>query len=106
MSKPLSLMEASLIGFMVGNTPKEMETKLAGYRERIQRIGDVNLGAINEYEDLKARFEFLSSQQEDCRVHCVVSDLDFSGFLEILLEFGIDHLCQQGSYRFGAHLYG
>ncbi|MBW1898991.1 MAG: hypothetical protein JRI61_08030, partial [Deltaproteobacteria bacterium] len=44
---------------------EEMETKLAGYREKIERIGDVNLGAIGEYEDLKARFEFLSSQQED-----------------------------------------
>jgi len=43
----------------------EMETKLSGYREKIERIGDVNLGAINEYEELKARFEFLSSQQED-----------------------------------------
>ena len=44
---------------------EEMEKKLAGYREKIERIGDVNLGAINEYEELKARFEFLSSQQED-----------------------------------------
>ncbi|MFO7559117.1 MAG: chromosome segregation protein SMC [Desulfobacterales bacterium] len=44
---------------------EEMETKLSGYREKIERIGDVNLGAINEYEELKARFEFLSTQQED-----------------------------------------
>ncbi len=44
---------------------KALEEKLAGYRKKIERIGDVNLGAIKEYEDLKTRFEFLTEQRED-----------------------------------------
>ncbi len=42
-----------------------LEEKLAGYRKKIERIGDVNLGAIKEYEDLKTRFDFLNEQRED-----------------------------------------
>jgi chromosome segregation protein len=42
-----------------------LEEKLAGYRKKIERIGDVNLGAIKEYEDLKTRFEFLTEQRDD-----------------------------------------
>ncbi len=44
---------------------KTLEEKLAGYRKKIERIGDVNLGAIKEYEDLKTRFEFLTEQRDD-----------------------------------------
>ncbi len=44
---------------------KALEEKLAGYRKKIERIGDVNLGAIKEYEDLKTRFEFLTEQRDD-----------------------------------------
>ncbi len=44
---------------------REMEDSLEGLRKKIERIGDVNLGAIREYEELKNRFEFLTSQQED-----------------------------------------
>ncbi|UCG77710.1 MAG: chromosome segregation protein SMC [Nitrospirota bacterium] len=43
---------------------EEME-KLPGLREKIQSIGPVNLGTIEEYEELKERYEFLSTQQKD-----------------------------------------
>ena len=42
-----------------------MEAELARYRTKIARIGDVNLGAIKEYQQLKERHEFLSAQKED-----------------------------------------
>ncbi len=44
---------------------EEMGTELAGLREKISRIGDVNLGAINEYEEHKTRLEFLTGQHDD-----------------------------------------
>jgi chromosome segregation protein len=42
-----------------------MEAELARYRTKIARIGDVHLGAIKEYQQLKERHEFLSAQKED-----------------------------------------
>jgi chromosome segregation protein len=43
----------------------EMEKELKGFRAKIAGIGDVNLGAIVEYEELKERFEFLNEQRSD-----------------------------------------
>ncbi len=43
----------------------EMEEELARFRAKIARIGDVNLGAIKEYEQLKERFDFLTRQRDD-----------------------------------------
>jgi chromosome segregation protein len=34
-------------------------------RSRIERMGEVNLAAIGEYEELTARFEFMSQQKQD-----------------------------------------
>jgi chromosome segregation protein len=46
--------------------PTEEELKRVGsLREKIQTIGPVNLGTIEEYEELKERYEFLTSQHED-----------------------------------------
>ena len=38
------------------------EEELTRLREKISRIGDVNLAAINEYEQLKSRHDFLFEQ--------------------------------------------
>ncbi|MDJ0780510.1 MAG: chromosome segregation protein SMC [Desulfosarcinaceae bacterium] len=46
-------------------SPEEMAETLADYRNRLARIGDVNLGAIEEFKHLKERFDFLSEQRED-----------------------------------------
>ncbi len=43
----------------------EMEEELPRLRKKIANIGDVNMGAIKEYEQLKERFDFLSEQRED-----------------------------------------
>ncbi len=42
-----------------------MEAELSRYRTKVARIGDVHLGAIKEYQQLKERHEFLSAQKED-----------------------------------------
>jgi chromosome segregation protein len=43
----------------------EVEKELEQFRTKISKIGDVNLGAIKEYEELKERFEFLNIQRRD-----------------------------------------
>lgn len=44
---------------------EELEREVETVREAISKIGEVNLAAINEYEELKQRHEFLMSQRED-----------------------------------------
>lgn len=43
----------------------EEEERLAELREKIQEMGAVNLGTIEEYEELRTRYEFMTGQQED-----------------------------------------
>lgn len=43
----------------------EAELQLKQIREKLSKIGDVNLSAIEEYDQVKTRYEFLSKQQSD-----------------------------------------
>ena len=43
----------------------EMEDELLAYRKKMENFGDINLGAIKEYEQLETRFDFLNKQYED-----------------------------------------
>lgn len=45
--------------------PAAMEAELNRYRTKIARIGDVNLGAIQEYQQLGERHDFLTAQKAD-----------------------------------------
>ena len=46
--------------------PREQRAaKLAEVRDRLQSLGEVNLGAIEEHEELNERFRFLSEQKAD-----------------------------------------
>ncbi len=45
--------------------PQEAETELLRLRKRCDSFGNVNLDAMDEYEELKDRFEFLTQQQSD-----------------------------------------
>ncbi|MDY6839293.1 MAG: chromosome segregation protein SMC [Thermodesulfobacteriota bacterium] len=44
---------------------EETENALAAYRQRIAKIGDVNLTAIQEYETLSERYRLLTEQCDD-----------------------------------------
>ncbi|MFO0754739.1 MAG: chromosome segregation protein SMC [Thermodesulfovibrionales bacterium] len=53
--------EVALEGF----DPAEDGEKGAQLGEKIRDLGPVNLGTIEEYEELKTRYDFLTQQQED-----------------------------------------
>jgi chromosome segregation protein len=44
---------------------EEDEQRLIELREKVQELGPVNLGTLEEYEELRTRYEFLRNQQED-----------------------------------------
>jgi chromosome segregation protein len=41
------------------------EERLVELRNKIQEMGPVNLGTLEEYEELRGRYEFMTGQQED-----------------------------------------
>ena len=45
-------------------TPEE-EDRLLDLRTKIQEMGAVNLGTLEEYDELKTRYDFMTKQQED-----------------------------------------
>ncbi|MDO8282832.1 MAG: chromosome segregation protein SMC [Thermodesulfovibrionia bacterium] len=45
-------------------TPEE-EERLPQLKAKIEEIGQVNLGTLDEYEELKTRYEFMAKQQDD-----------------------------------------
>ncbi len=52
--------------FKSGEQPKEeVELLIAKLRERVESLGTVNLLAIEEYDELKKRYDFLITQQKD-----------------------------------------
>jgi len=59
----------------------ELEDELARLRQKIATIDDVNLGAINEYEQLKSRYDFLCEQHDDLQkaivdLHTVIKKIN------------------------------
>ena len=44
---------------------EKVEATLAAFRKKMERIGEVNLGAIDAYETEKTRYEFLVKQRDD-----------------------------------------
>ena len=45
--------------------PEEVEKRVHELRDEISKLGSVNLGAIEEYEELKERLDYLHEQQDD-----------------------------------------
>ncbi|MEJ2696603.1 MAG: chromosome segregation protein SMC [Candidatus Sulfobium sp.] len=43
----------------------EEEERLSELRRKIQEMGPVNLGTLEEYEELRGRYEFMTKQQDD-----------------------------------------
>jgi len=49
---------------LMETTPEE-EEKAIELKSKIQEIGPVNLGTLDEYEELRTRYEFMTKQQDD-----------------------------------------
>jgi chromosome segregation protein len=49
----------------IADVTPEDEARLAELREKIQEMGPVNLGTLEEYDELKTRYDFMTKQQED-----------------------------------------
>ncbi len=48
-----------------GPSREDLTAEIEELRGRLERMGEVNLAAIGEYEELKTRFDFMSRQQHD-----------------------------------------
>ena len=60
----LTLVEAEEIAIDIENV-HEVKNIISDYKKKITALGTVNLAAIEEYEEVKEKFEFMSSQEED-----------------------------------------
>ena len=65
---------------------EEARKKIVSYRKSLFELGDVNTGAVKEYDRLKTRYDFLTAQKEDLDNSCesllqMISDMD-----EIMIE--------------------
>lgn len=54
-----------LESFIAEPTAPEDESRLSELKAKIQELGPVNIGSIEEYEKLKERYDFLTQQQDD-----------------------------------------
>ncbi|MGI6279882.1 MAG: chromosome segregation protein SMC, partial [Acutalibacteraceae bacterium] len=60
----LTRSEAEGLGIVI-EKPSEAKKTLADVKNKIRALGNVNVAAIEEYKEVKERFEFLSEQVED-----------------------------------------
>jgi chromosome segregation protein len=51
--------------FDISEVSSEEEERLAELKNKIQEMGAVNLGTLDEYEELSTRYEFMTKQHED-----------------------------------------
>jgi chromosome segregation protein len=49
---------------------EELSASVTGLKERLHRMGPVNLASIEEYQELNQRYEFLTSQETDLTQAC------------------------------------
>ncbi|MFQ5417308.1 MAG: chromosome segregation protein SMC, partial [Myxococcota bacterium] len=62
---PNALRDARANALLVKLPAEERRLRLETVRKKLQAMGDVNLGAIEEHEELRERFRFLSEQKAD-----------------------------------------
>ncbi len=62
-------------------TPAEMKKRIAAVKQQIKALGEVNVGAIEEYKEVFERYTFLKSQHDDIiqaeeNLRGVIAELD------------------------------
>jgi chromosome segregation protein len=61
----VDLLEVSLEGIDERTTGENLAEEIEELKGRLERMGEVNLTAIGEFEDLNERYQFLSQQKQD-----------------------------------------
>jgi chromosome segregation protein len=81
-------------------TEDELRQQLQKIRERLDRMGPINLAAINEHQELEERHRFLSTQEQDLsasiaslkeiiqRINRTTKDMFATTFAELQEKFG------------------
>ncbi len=81
------------------NNRDEMKKSISAIRDAIRRMGNVNVGAIEEYKEVSERYEFLKNQHDDIvsaseKLSEIIDELDLGmreqfakGFADIQREF-------------------
>ncbi len=82
------------------STEEELRQQLHKIRERLDRMGPINLAAINEHQELEERHRFLSTQEQDLstsiaslkeiiqRINRTTKDMFATTFAELQEKFG------------------
>ncbi|WP_413380068.1 chromosome segregation protein SMC [Alkalihalobacillus sp. 1P02AB] len=73
--------EAAKANYQLTHEVEEAKTKVKLIKLAIEELGTVNIGAIEEYERVKERYDFLKVQQEDlleakATLHSIISEMD------------------------------
>ena len=61
----INLDEAATVTFDGSEDWQAISAQVAEFKERIEKMGPVNLVAIDEHKELQERYEFLTAQQQD-----------------------------------------
>jgi chromosome segregation protein len=104
---PISLMESGSPALFnedaappTTSTEDELRQQLQKIRERLDRMGPINLAAINEHQELEERHRFLSTQEQDLshsiaslkeiiqRINRTTKDMFATTFAELQEKFG------------------
>ncbi len=85
----------------LSHTPnEELKSQLQRLRERLDRMGPINLAAIGEHQELEQRYTFLSTQEQDLsnsiaslreiiqRINRTTKDMFAATFIELQEKFG------------------
>lgn len=79
---------------------EELKAQLQKLRERLDRMGPINLAAIGEHQELEQRYSFLSTQEQDLsnsmaslreiiqRINRTTKDMFATTFVELQEKFG------------------
>lgn len=61
----LDLKELNIEGLEAGLSEEDLLAEIEEIRGRLERMGEVNLAAIGEFEELNSRYQFLNQQKQD-----------------------------------------
>ncbi len=64
-SEPMSEADAAAVQEIAHRSDAELKEQLQKLRDRLDRMGLINLAAISEHEELEERHKFLSAQEQD-----------------------------------------